>query len=344
MKNEELIVFAELFEGISECYSEAAKKIVRMVNSSKKTSTEVTMDDVISEGMPEEIAPNKADTETETNSETGGTLVISLEELNSIPYGKLKKLAKDLGLEAKGSRETLISRILNSNVQASIDEEAVTEAVTEEVTDTSKVVDDVPFNTEEEEDEDPVEKMVNEAVADMTDEEILDFLTEVGIKARGKRQSLISAVIKGVREGKIELEDSSDSESSEDSDESEEINTVYADDEEVTIDRARAIENLIAEVNEMFEEGSITRQEIIEWLCEFFGEDRGFNDSSDEELIDTYIQASAQFIDDEGNTIEDNGVAYTVNGTPYCCGTPLDYDKKANVYKCSQCGSEYEAG
>ena len=70
--------------------------------------------------------------ETETTSEVSGSF--DREQLDEMKYNDLKKLAKDLGVSAKGDRETIIDAILEADVTTDIDNTAdVDETADEEL-------------------------------------------------------------------------------------------------------------------------------------------------------------------------------------------------------------------
>ena len=137
--------------------------------------------------------------EVETNTEA--------EDLNSKTLKELKDLAKELGVSTKGSKSTIIGRIL----EAQDNVEEVVEETKENIL-TEEEVEEFEEATETGEDN-PLEAQLNE----MSVEELADILAEVGISTKGKKQSLIAKVLKAVEEGKIELADE------EDADEEEEV-------------------------------------------------------------------------------------------------------------------------
>lgn len=137
--------------------------------------------------------------EVETNTEA--------EDLNSKTLKELKDLAKELGVSTKGSKSTIIGRIL----EAQDNVEEVVEEPEENIL-TEEEVEEFEEATETGEDN-PLEAQLNE----MSVEELADILAEVGISTKGKKQSLIAKVLKAVEEGKIELADE------EDADEEEEV-------------------------------------------------------------------------------------------------------------------------
>lgn len=274
------------------------------------------------------------------------------EDLDGLSYNNLKKFAKELGLSATGARDELIDKIMESKSAGKKSSPKKTKATESPAKSASKsprklgkVAEPEPEEDEEEE-EDPVVAKVNEAVADMEDEEIMDFLADVGVKAKGKRQALIAAVVKAVHDGKIELDEDEDSEDSE-ADETEEVDEAEAFDindpanEDMTEERRTALAAFEAETRASFESGEITREELIEWLNEYHDTKDKMKKTSDEDILNNYIYYCSLFITDEGEMPEEEG-AYTVNGIPFCCGHPLEYNEDSGSYHCSFCEAEYE--
>lgn len=289
------------------------------------------------------------------------------EDLDKLSYNNLKKLAKDLGISATGARDELTAKILemkSADSDSDVEEKTDIKKSKSSPKPLGKKSEPEVSEEEPEEELDPVEKSVNEAVKDMTDEEIADFLTDVGVRAKGKRQALIAAVVKAVREGKIELDDSDDEEeeekkpspaeskSSKKDTKKEEPVEEEEDDEEYSVNdpenpnmpdkRREAVEDFINEANSQYGGGEITDDDMREWAIEneLLSKSEA-KKMSGQELLDLYIDVSCNFIDDEGETVEEEG-AYSVNGVPYCCGKPLKYNKDNKTYICETCGSEYE--
>ena len=184
----------------------------------------------------------------------------------------------------------------------------------------------------------------------MTNEEIADILADVGVVAKGKRQALISAVIKAVRDGKIDLDD--DESEDEDEEAEETTQSEESEDEEfdvndpenpgMTKERKTALVAHESDTREGFENGDLTRKELVEWLNEYHNTKDTMKKKSDDEILEEYIYYSSLLIDDEGEMPEEEG-AYTVNGIPYCCGHELKYNDDNETYICETCGAEYEA-
>ena len=278
---------------------------------------------------------------------------LTQEQLDGLSYNNLKRLAKEMGITAVGSREELTEKILNFDGEApnpdteEEDEEPVKTTTKSKVAPkkSAPVVED---EDEDDEEEDPIVAQVNEAVEDMSDEEIMDILADVGVKAKGKRQALISAVIKAVHDGKIDLGDDEESDEDEETadepeDESEEFDVNDTENPDMTKERKAAIEAHDAETREQFENGDLTRKELVEWLNEFHSTKDSMKKKSDDEILDEYIRCTCLLINDEGEMPEEEG-AYTVNGIPYCCGHELAYNEDNSTYICEVCGGEYEAG
>jgi len=303
---------------------------------------------------------------------------LTKEYLDSLQYTELKTLAKELGVSGKGDRVTLTSRILNSDGDTSEEEDSsiqdsvvapLSTSVSKNTVDTTEDSEDEDEDDAEEEDsgEDEDEdsdddeallvKKVNDAVAGLSDEEILEFLTDCGIRARGKRQSLISTVIKAVRDGLIQLddEDSDESDSENESVEEPSENEVPPEyrieneseseseneEVEVTEERRAAIEEYDEEFYSQYEDGEVSREDLVAWIQEYTEDDDEMSGKTDDEIVEIYLSLSHNLISDEGETPEEG--AYTVNGNYFCCGHELDYDEKKKEFICHTCGEVYEA-
>lgn len=147
------------------------------------------IEEVKNDVEPTPEVEEEAVVEVETNTEA--------EDLNSKTLKELKDLAKELGVSTKGSKSTIIGRIL----EAQDNVEEVVEEPEENIL-TEEEVEEFEEATETGEDN-PLEAQLNE----MSVEELADILAEVGISTKGKKQSLIAKVLKAVEEGKIELAD-----------------------------------------------------------------------------------------------------------------------------------------
>lgn len=333
------------FRDLADCLDTMANSIIPVIDESK---TPDPAEDVASTKKKSAPVKSKSKETIEADEE------LTEEYLNGLSYNELKKLAKSRGILAVGARDEITQKILNGDTDtdtATDDEEEEEETSTPAKKSPLKMKpepkEEPDDNDDEEVEDDPIVTQVNEAVEGMTDEEIADFLTDAGIRARGKRQALIALVIKAVREGKIELEDDGEEsdDSSDDIEDDIEKEQDYSDNDldnpNLTKKRRKALEEFINEAKSDFKSGELTTDDLIEWLSDNnFGKKALLKKKSDKELLDLYIEKACYFIDDDGDFTEDGG--YTVNDQPYCCGRPLKYNEDTKTYVCEECGGEYE--
>ena len=280
--------------------------------------------------------------EAPTVNEVKEVPAVTREQLDGMTYNNIKKLAKDMGISAVGNREEITNRILGCTPDESADVEA-------------EAPEEVPVD---EKDNDPIYAKVVDAVADMTNEEIADVLVDVGLSAKGKREALIEKVVQAVRDGLIDFDDEDEEEEEEeetevveapvakeapveDSDDEEEDNTNDIDNPAMTEARKKAILAQDDEIRKQFSKGEVTRADLVEFLQSFYDTEDDMSDMSDEDLLDTYIDAVCRLVDDEGDLIEEG--AYSLNGEPACCGRVLNYSEDTKMFICEHCGEEYEA-
>lgn len=271
------------------------------------------------------------------------------ENLEDYSYNELKKIAKELGISAKGTKPELIERIKESQSTA---------VAVEPDTSVSPAEDEVVDNDNG---SDIVAK-VNEAVKDMTDEDLADILVSCGISASGKRKALIDKIVVAVKEGAIAFDDEDEDEDlpeadsenvvpeppvSEDDEDGEEDFKFESpsglnnpDDEKLTRKRAKAINTLVDDIIEDINNQGTTETLMINYLVSYGYDKKDVNNLPFVDLVNYYIDTKAMFIDDDGNTLSSEE-PYSVNDVPYCCGYELK--KTDNTYICEACGSEYEA-
>lgn len=277
------------------------------------------------------------------------------EELDTMTYNDLKKLAKELGMSAVGNRKEITEKILTGETSITDEPEEVKpekkfiSKTSNKVSNKSVPVDEEEDDDEiideedEEEDIDPVEQQVLEVTEEMSDDDIREILEDCGISTKGKRQALIAKLVKAVNDGKIALDDSDNNENEDD-----DIVTEKSDkdtmEEDITSNmtkkRKKAYADFCQETKESFEEGEITREDLIAFINDFNGTKDKMKKVSDKNLLEQYFKIAANLIDDDGEIIEEG--AYTINDEPYCCGRPLKYDEDENKFICEVCGEEYE--
>lgn len=271
---------------------------------------------------------------------------ITEESLAEVSYNGLKKLAKDLGVSASGDRETLTANILASVSEDEVEEEEDSE---EEVTSSEEEIEDAEFSEEEEdedneEEEDSLAEQIEQATEDMTVEELADLLVSYKLPAKGKRQALIDAIIKGVEDGIIEFNTGDDVDEEEDEDDEEETDEVTeeVDDEEEVDDspRGKAVQDLKDSIEAEFEEGSISRKDLITYINKRMGTKNRMKTVDDADLLAKYCELQATLIDDEGDLHEEKE-PYVLNGEYHCCGEALQKDEDGDLV-CPICGTCYD--
>ena len=259
-------------------------------------------------------------------------------DLGSMKLKELREYAEELGLNSKGKRaevEERIQEFLDNQEDSEEDEEDEEDLGEEdevEETETEEEVDDT-----EDEVEDETYAKVMEYVNEASDEELRETLEELGLSSKGKREALVEKIYQAVKDGLFEFEE--DEEPSEDVEPEEETDEETSEDLGMTEERAKAIEAMEIQVQEEFEEGKITRKEMVAYLKQV-----GIavtKKVEDEAVVEMYTEKLALLIDDEGEFHDEGGDPYNINEVPYCCGAPLEEIKGG--YRCNVCGTEYEA-
>lgn len=264
-------------------------------------------------------------------------------DLGSMKLKELREYAEELGLNSKGKRAEVEERIQEflDNQEDSEDEEVEEPEVEEESEEP-----EIEENEDSEEDEDSEEAEDDEVedetyakvmqyVNEASDDELRETLEELGLSSKGKREALIEKIYQAVKDGLFEFEE--DEEPSEDVEPEEE--TEESEDLGITEERAKAIEAMEEQVQEEFEEGKITRKEMVAYLKQV-----GIavtKKVEDEAVVEMYTEKLALLIDDEGEFHDEGGDPYNINEVPYCCGAPLE--EIEGGYRCNVCGTEYEA-
>lgn len=267
---------------------------------------------------------------------------ITEESLAEVSYNGLKKLAKDLGVSASGDRETLTANILASVSEDEVEDE---EDSDEEVTSSEEEIEDAEFSEEDEEEEDSLAEQIEQATKDMTVEELADLLVSYKLPAKGKRQALIDAIIKGVEDGIIEFNTGDDvdeeDEEEEEIDDAETVEEEEVDEEEVDDSpRGKAVQELKDSIEAEFEEGSISRKDLITYINKRMGTKNRMKTVDDADLLAKYCELQATLIDDEGDLHEEKE-PYVLNDEYHCCGEVLQKDEDGDLV-CPICGTCYD--
>ena len=266
-------------------------------------------------------------------------------DLGSMKLKELREYAEELGLNSKGKRAEVEERIQEflDNQEDSEDEEVEEPEVEEESEEPEIEEPEIEENEEDEEDEDSEEEdetyaKVMQYVNEASDDELRETLEELGLSSKGKREALVEKIYQAVKDGLFEFEEEEDEEPSEDVEPEEE--TEESEDLGMTEERAKAIEAMEEQVQEEFEEGKITRKEMVAYLKQV-----GIavtKKVEDEAVVEMYTEKLALLIDDEGEFHDEGGDPYNINEVPYCCGAPLE--EIEGGYRCNVCGTEYESG
>lgn len=301
------------------------------------------------------IEKQEVDEADETPDETDG--IYTKEALDGKKYNELKKIAKEVGVSAKGDRETLIDNILGASeqIEEDFDEDDEEETTLEDVEDEDDTDEDdgeeEDVEAEPIDDEESLAEEIEDRVSEMETEEIADLLVEAGISAKGKRQALINKLIKAVQDGAIaingkdedeeEPEDEDVDEDVEDDGDEEDVNDLS--NPNIKPARKKALKALKSMLEKKYNDGKLKAVTMKKALKAYYEESADeIDDMDNDELFDAYLQLKMLFIDDEGDEVEE-GAPYTLNGEPYCCGQPLQYNEEDDTFICEICGGEYES-
>jgi putative transcriptional regulator len=263
-------------------------------------------------------------------------------DLGSMKLKELREYAEELGLNSKGKRAEVEDRIRefleNEDTEEDEDlgEEPEEESEEPEIEENEDSEEDEDSEEAEDEVEDETYAKVMQYVNEASDDELRETLEELGLSSKGKREALVEKIYQAVKDGLFEFEEE-DEEPSEDVEPEEE--TEDSEDLGMTEERAKAIEAMEEQVQEEFEEGKITRKEMVAYLKQV-----GIavtKKVEDEAVVEMYTEKLALLIDDEGEFHDEGGDPYNINEVPYCCGAPLE--EIEGGYRCNVCGTEYEA-
>lgn len=262
-------------------------------------------------------------------------------DLGSMKLKELREYAEELGLNSKGKRAEVEDRIREflDNQEDSEDEEVEEPEVEEEseepeIEENEDSEEDEDSEEAEDEVEDETYAKVMQYVNEASDDELRETLEELGLSSKGKREALVEKIYQAVKDGLFEFEEEEPSEDVEPEEETED-----SEDLGMTEERAKAIEAMEEQVQEEFEEGKITRKEMVAYLKQV-----GIavtKKVEDEAVVEMYTEKLALLIDDEGEFHDEGGDPYNINEVPYCCGAPLE--EIEGGYRCNVCGTEYEA-
>lgn len=243
------------------------------------------------------------------------------DDLESMNMTELKALAKDMGI-----RVNFVNRA------------KLIELVRAKITEENKKL---AAEKKEELPEDALMKRLREETEEMSDDEIRELLEEADISEKGGRTALLAKLHEAVKNGVISFDDGEDTVTEEDGEDA----LVSDDDEQEeqdTPERVKAIEIFDSQNREAFERGELDVGAMKDFLKENFNFTLP-KKATPAEVLDSYIEHAINFIDDDGNTVEEG--AYSVRGVPYCCGVPLEIKKNKRgetIGKCNICSETYK--
>ena len=210
----------------------------------------------------------------EKSVEEKGKEAVNLEGLT---YNELKKLAKELGLSAKGTKAELVMRIQEAQgvevadededeEEVVVDEPQVEEPTTEEE---SEEDDETETDEEEVEESDEEEELpttlhdeVMEQLEDYTDDELKEILESIDKPTKGKRQTLIALIVQAIEDGELDFGDDEE-ESEEEVEETEPTETEEVDTESDDEEEEETDEDEVEEEDDEDEEG-LDLEEVLE--------------------------------------------------------------------------------
>ena len=326
-------------------------------------------------------APKKVEKATSAKKSVSATTKYTEEDLEDMSYNDLKKLCKELGIPAIGSRAEIVEKILSGDTSETEDEEVEeapapkktrgkTATASKKAPAKEEVIeeddDDEDEEDSDEESEETTLDLVKEATEDMSDEDIANLLVENGISAKGKRQALIDKLVKAIDEGIISFEDDEDEDNEEPEEEEKPAKKSSAkskkeeepeEDEEIEEDeeveenpdvlkfskkRKAAFDKRKKELIAARKSGKLKDKAIKNYVSNYYNGEVDLEDLSAEELFDHYLELISLTIDDDGE-IYDSEECYSINDNVYCCGHPCEYDESTGEYTCSVCESVYSA-
>lgn len=339
MSYNELKVLAGTVKGIDAKgkKQELVEKILNALGESLEETEEVKITSKIKlvDASMEEVEEDEEDDEVEYSEEEVEEFKEFLSELE---MDELKSIAKEAGFKVsdKTVKVKLVEKLL-------IDLDLIVKCLESlGYYDDDEAIEEIMNDTESDK-----QKIVNKYNLDeYTVEELADICTEFDLSTKGKKQTLIDRIVKGVLEGTIEFEEDEeetteeevieeDSKKVESEEESEEVEidpVVLAKEEEVE-----------ANIRAKYKSKKLKDSEIKKFLDKYTDGDpdcAGCKDCSKEDLLSCYIEIHRNLVDDEGN-VSELEEPYIRNDEYYCCGVELSEDLDNDNMFCKICGQEY---
>ena len=307
-----------------------------------------------------EKAVKKATTPKESPDDEDG-VELTQEFLENVKYNDLKKLASNMGIEGKGTREQIIDRILGT-----VDADTLEEAGVE---DPAKVVDigkarkakakSVEEDEEAEEDLEEAEEVKPQWVLEleaMSVEDLADLLTSVKLPAKGKKQALVDRAIAAVNDGTIVIDEEVEEEevveepvkkkpAKRQTKKDKEVATTVEREELITDELVAIAESLLQEGEDFDSFDVELDQETLDVVNKFSGTELVLDDLTEADVrtvTEVAVCAMLLMTDSEGD-LQDFEEAYQLPTEQwFCCGHELEETDAGAGMLCNVCGSIWE--
>ena len=235
LNNEVIVAIAGAYEKIGQAHLEIAEYLKALANGfpsidevlPQEVTKEDTKDEVeapvevesgeedveeVSEDVAEEVeeaddeAEEVADDEEEAEEERSTIITVETEDgeeeidLEEMSVKELKQFTEEYGLEVTAkTKKGIIEEILDQIYGEEEDEDDV-----EEVEDD---VEDVEEDSEEDDGESDEDLAELYGLNELSLEELAEICAEYGLSTKGKRQALIDRIVRGIKDGTIEVGD-----------------------------------------------------------------------------------------------------------------------------------------
>lgn len=364
---------AKLIEGLNETIS--GLTAVRDALSEGETTTSVT--------TPTAKVPKKTTAPAAKSDVTPGTKgKFDPDQLNSMPYNEFKKLAAQLGVSCKGTRDEIMARVMALDItfdekgEAHVNDASEAPAPAPETKKLGRKTTAAKPETKggEQKSDKPAggkRGLVKKAVSSAPDEfdakakeiaddtPVEDIITALhDVKVEADETNYLTMLAAALREGKLEVEND-EGEETEGGDEPEDDGEItaesyfpeydpngYNDPDSMTDERREAVTAKMDEILTDYSEGNLAPQDVQDYLTEKATQDEldllG-DDPSDDEMLKAYMELVKRTIDNDGVEHTEAGDPYEVGDENMCCAHPLKKVNKTGKYICEMCGTEFEA-
>lgn len=312
--------------------------------------------------------------ETKTSGDTYTTA-----QLKGMRYNEFKKLASTLGVKCTGTRDEIMSRIVDLGVVSDCAGQVETSEEPVEVERGNKPAKSKLGLVKKKTAEPAKDKFsikAEEIAKDTPVKDIIEALYDVNVEADDT--NYIEKLAYAFRENLLEADDEDDSteetvevveETPDDDSETEgddengiDENSYFPEydpegfnnPDDMTDERKKSIAENIGRVLNAVKDGSLSVEEVESYIenvatqeeIDLLGEDY---DNTEElklyiELIKRNIDNEGEYHDPANPNKDEEGEPYEIGEHNMCCGHELKYVKKSSKYVCEHCGTEFEAG